>query len=93
MAAGIAVAPDMVGDEVAVGRGIGVDAMTVPVAVAVVTADMARVDVGVGCCSTTSSEQAITDTAIATQSASGSNRVKSSVDEINLHSLHSHRRR
>ena len=98
VAAGIAVAADVVGDEivggdVAVGRGIGVDAANVavaPVAGVVVAVDTAGVGVGVGCCSTASSEQAIADTAIATQSASGSNRVKSIVDKINLCSLYSH---
>ena len=108
VAAGIAVAADMVGDnvvgsgvvggDVAVGRGIGVDAVvdvvvdevTMPVAVAVAVGTT-RVDVGAGCSSTAPSEQAMTDTAIATKSAIGSNRVKSIVDKINLHSLYSHR--
>ena len=93
------VGSEVVGDDVAVGRGIGVDAavdvvvdeVTMPVAVAAVSVGTTRVDVGAGCSSTAPSEQAMTDTAIATKSAIGSNRVKSIVDKINLHSLYSHR--
>ena len=101
VAAGIAVAADMVGadglgdnmvgGDVVVERGIGVDAVIMPAAVAVAAVDTVRVDVAVGCCSTTPSEQAMADTATAMQSASGSNRVKSIVEKFNLHSLYSRR--